>query len=331
MAAPAAAGAGRSSSWDTRVQGPGSSSAPGVRRRLALAVRHVVRALVPFIREAPASSPPALPDGLDDARQRARRALSEARAEMPTLLAEPSPAPPTVVAEHLASEAVELRQALRAYTDRIDLLLAGADEERRSLREQVDRLTVELLAMRAELGAVRAALAEGRGPAEGRAPRADEPAGAEAPAEPAEVAAPTEHEQPQPSIPAEQPVETPILPAERPEEEARLDARVFPAGTIGVVLAITPIEDAARLAAIAGGLATEPAIEHAEPEGWEEETGRVRVTFRRPVPWPEMRALVASAAGRGIARAVPGATRGEVRVLLGAGSAAAETPPPTPI
>lgn len=144
-----------------------SDARRGVRRRLTRAVRHVIGVLIagapraegvpPADRQAlalAAGAPPRPPG--DDPLVRARRALSEARAEMPLLLADPPPQPSPEML--FSNETAGLRQALRSYTDRIDRLLLAAEEERRIMREQVDRLTGEIAALRDGLAGVRAAL-----------------------------------------------------------------------------------------------------------------------------------------------------------------------------
>ncbi len=330
----------------------------GVRRRFAAAVRHVVRSLSPAPGSRVAATPPA-PEGTADIRMRARAALMDARAHMPSLLDEPLPTPPIV--EHHTTETIDLRQALRGYTDRVDRLLADADEERRMLRKQVGRLTGEMLALRAEMAEMRATLMDSSA-TDRRAPialpvgtpRPELTAGMPPPPATARPsgqaaarldvvgasAAPDTTAIPAPPAPAASGGTSPTLdpvamfgntptfisardheleatrdtrdrggdsgasrpsappPAGAPhDEDTRRESRIFPAGTVGILLTFRPAQRPERVAAIAGRIVTDPGLEHAEVvEGGVGASG-MRLTFRQPMPWPRLRTIIEAATG----------------------------------
>lgn len=308
-----------------------------VRLRLGRALRHVFRAVLP-VEPARTAGPTSRADA-GGARLRARAALTEARAQMPTLLDDTPPAPPAPVVDVLHSEAAGLRQALRAYTDRVDRLLAASDEERRTLREQVDRLTGELHALRAELSEVRLVLAEGKaerlgpgsemrqGTAE-TAPRAaardtqvDVAAGVGEPHAEPEAGGQGAQAHDREVATAPPPVPPPIGPdASGPSAEAlaRLETRVFPAGTVGILLTVQPLEDFERVAALLDRLRDDAAVEYVEPDSYQDERMQLRVTFRQPTPWPRLRAAIEAALDATIDPASVTIERGDVQVRLGA-------------
>lgn len=280
----------------------------GVRLRFVRAVRHVLASLLPperlpvhqpvpppvAVRLAPPTAvpPPYLPPAHEEALHRARAALAEARAEMPTLLQDSGRPERLEEVEYRPAEAVGLRQALRAYTDHVDRLLAAADEERRALRAQVMRLSEELLLLQAEVADLRARLATPATPAELPTPPAalPEPEPAPPPSVPAEtIAPPAETPRPEPAASAM----TPAL--------SELESRVFPAGTIGVLVALSPVDDFYRLTMIQERLALEPLVEHVELSSYEFGEARIRLTFRQPVRWPWIRAAIEAAAGAPVA------------------------------
>jgi hypothetical protein len=356
----------------------------GVRLRLVRAVRQVLGAIAPPEPSVPRAvnggpSVPAathrpvpayLPADDEAARLRARRALAEARAEMPTLLADSVPPTHTGAAEHIPAEATGLRQALRTYTDHVDRLLAAADEERRVLRDQVSRLSEELLMLRAEMAEVRAALPaaepgrmevllppvaaqpDAEQPAPPPASLSGHPVASEAPTvassvpepstAPSAVPQPAEVEPagvstqgPAPNAnahavgpmavanapPAAPPAATAVG-AARADDLARLEGKVFPAGTIGLLLVLYPVDDFHRLTGIQEGLGAESAVEHIELSSYVPGEARLRLTFRQPVRWPWLRAAIERAAGSPIDLGSLTLERGSVKMGLLAGGVA---------
>jgi hypothetical protein len=327
-----------------------------VRVRLARAVRHVLGSLVPPPPPAvtphvpPLTTSLALPAPVPDegAILRARAALAEARAEMPTLLQE---APPVRTPEpsYIPAEAAGLRQALRAYTDHVDRLLSAADDERRVLREQVTRLNEEVLMLRAEMDSLRAllpathtaaALSEPSPTTSASVPQVAQPpvaAGISAPvSEPAApsaahpLAAPARTDdaaqlptdvphaphgeaaplvpvmppKPAADVPATPRVQSPTQapeasphPVERSEELARFDARAFPAGTIGLLVALSPVDDFHRLTMVQERLSNEAGVESVELSSYEYGEARLRLTFRTAARGRWLREALERAAG----------------------------------
>lgn len=400
-----------------------------VRARLARAVRHVLGSLMPDPPRTTAPSTPThapslrLPEPLpapdEAARLRARAALAEARAEMPTLLGDSPPIRPPEPS-YVPAEAAGLRQALRAYTDHIDRLLTAADEERRVLREQVTRLSEEVLLLRAEVSGLRALLPTSQTaalpappatpaphpslpghshvpdapppparveqlsfqaahtaptpqpsqpgalpvadsfaptaptvPPEQRAPaiqhfpaatpsRSEEESHAlDAPVAAVEQATATTYQTPKPPaaapteplplhereqgahaapratperrvLPTAVPVSAALPPQDPPpvtersalmaantrsEELERFDARVFPAGTIGVLVAISPVDDFHGLTMIQERLSAEAVVESVELSSYEFGEARLRLTFRVPTRGRWLRTALERAAG----------------------------------
>lgn len=313
----------------------------GWRAGLARGLRRIANRLV-----APAAPPARFPVAVPNLplavqQERARSVLAEASATMSGLMDEPPtmPSQPAVV-EHLPGEAIELRQALRAYTDRLERLLARSDEERDELREHVRRLGDEVQSLRAEVAGLRAALATPETvpatlpgaednsatttgaplrPSEGyqgpigesvtrtESERVDEEA-MTAVGEATSPSAPVAESAPGPEAPratavsdkrvaeAGAPTATPRQP-DPAEDEARLGGRVFPAGTIGVVVTLSPVESFAGLTGIQSRLAAEPGVEHVELQQFEGGVARLHLNFRHAIEWPRLRAGVARAAG----------------------------------
>jgi hypothetical protein len=256
-----------------------------LRVRLAGTLGRAAASLAPPVAARPPRAP-ALPDDATDARRaRARAALAEARALMPGVLGDAPTAPPAPIPAYLPTEAAELRQALRAYTDRVDRLLLDAEEERRTLREAVGRLTAELAALRAELAELRAR----RTP-----PIADALAGDGVAA--LDVVA---HGAPAAALPA-----------------SPLFGRVFPAGSIGVRVRLDGCADAERLEELADRLARDPLVERAEPRADEHGEPLLRLNLRQPATWPELRAALETAAGAPLDAAAAAYARGVLSLRL---------------
>jgi hypothetical protein len=412
--------------FDRRV----ASSAPSVRRGLLRAVRRVFgalsgappsRAVVPA---RPADVAPTAPEPApeaDQARLRARAALTDARAQMPSLLEE-RPEASSGAGEHIPAESAVLRQALRSYTDHVEGLLRAADDERRALRVQINRLSEDVLMMRAELDAMRAALPappteqvpalpeHSEQPATGDPsvtssspaaaslteiepppPSAADDAGATR--EPVATTAVAGVEppvqlppipQPPPVVPSEAPLEpdrmrmpaaaslaretregtgmrgqppvvsdlapdvapepasasqalpsdesvTPAVEGALPpvpaqplvvpdagtsEAEERLAARVFPSGTVGVMVAVWPVASFEKLRSIQDGLAADPLVDRAELLTYEEGEATLRLNFRRAARWPWLRGTVERVAGAPIRPGSVSYERGTISLTL---------------
>lgn len=292
-------------------------------------------------------------------RLRARTALAEARAQMPSLLEGRAPAPTPTDSERLPSEAAGLRRALREYTDHVDQRLAAVDDERRALREQVARLSAELETLRGELVRLASALPPAQ-PAALAGPAAEGTSTAGVLASPAvtiaagqepdAVAAPLvletggggaegEAAQEQAVVAGDrqdragdtsgvgadwgQPAIEPDGAAEAAaEERAGLEGRVFPAGSVGVNVVVHGVESVA----FDELLRTAPAVESVQVRL---EAGRahVRLTLRRAVRWPELRETLEAAAGKRIDPAMAGMRGGVVSVVLRRDNPAEALPP----
>jgi hypothetical protein len=257
-------------------------SGSGVGRQFLQAVRRVVDAL---LLPAPRSVTPALPAASPVQEQRARQALAEARVHLEPLLSD-GPGPAEEAVEHPLAESVLLRQSLRAYTDHVERLLAAAEEERRALRAQINRLTEEVLVLRAEMAELRLRVAL-----------------------PASMSATSPAAEPSAATPIAPPEAAPdALPtdgAEIEKGEARppdggeqpLDGRIFPAGSVGIVVELQPRQQPRHLDALCARLQGSAAVERAEPLTAGEEASRLRLAFRQPVTWEQLKGAIEQAAG----------------------------------
>ncbi len=288
-----------------RVPGPRRAlwsralSGSGVGRQFAQAVRRVVDALLPPVPPSvpalPTPAPPA-PTPETDARLRARQILAEARAHLEPLLGDGPPAAEEAV-EHPLAESVLLRQSLRAYTDHVERLLAAAEEERRALRTQINRLTEEVLVLRAEVAELRAAL-----PAAMTAPAAGGEALAAAPAAvpvAASAGAATEPTAGTTDTKAgtKEAAEEGTPPPAAVDVGAALNGRLFPAGSVGIVVELRPRQQPRHLEALCARLRTNAVVERAEPIAAGEGATRLRLAFRQPITWQQLREALEQAAG----------------------------------
>jgi hypothetical protein len=206
------------------------------------------------------------------------------------------------------------------------------------LRDQVNRLSEELLMLRAEVTGLRALIppapppllhqpvepvpnivppvvAESssvsapptlKGEAEPPPPVSMLAAIDDAEARPAPAAAPESSPPPLPPPPespvpaqrsdAAEPVQSPADPAGA-EALARLDARVFPAGTIGLLVGLAPVDDFHRLTMMQERLRDEAGVESVELSSYEFGEARLRLTFRMPARGRWLRETIERAAG----------------------------------
>lgn len=77
----------------------------------------------------------------------------------------------------------------------------------------------------------------------------------------------------------------------------RFDARVFPAGTIGLLVALAPVDDFHRLTMIQERLGNEAGVESVELSTYESGEARLRLTFRLPARGRWLREVIERAAG----------------------------------
>jgi hypothetical protein len=95
---------------------------------------------------------------------------------------------------------------------------------------------------------------------------------------------------------AARPAEVQAAPRED-EELARWDARVFPAGTIGLLVGLAPVDDFHRLTMIQERLGNEAGVESVELSSYEMGEARLRLTFRMPARGRWLRETIERAAG----------------------------------
>lgn len=284
-------------------------------RSAGLGMLGVVRRVVSTALGALTASPPPrhrpMPAPPPDAVLRAREALAQAAAEMPTLLHDEDNAPATAIAPidasaagHVPSEAAALRQALRAYTDQIDRLLAGADEERWALRAQVAQLTAEVSALRAELAGIRVALPPPP------APRANW------------LAAPPAAAAPIVQPPADSPDGVPedVSGESGPSPTAGESGRRFPPGGEGVVLSVRPAQRPQHIDRLCRALEREPLVERVLPAASGAGVTRVRLRLREPGDLSTLRHTLERALGAALAEGAVQDAGGEVELRLQARS-----------
>jgi hypothetical protein len=274
------------------------------------------------------------PDLSGIARERARRALVEARRTMSGIIGDEPSAADVFVDDSGAGMMPDFEQ-LRSY-------LEESERQRAELREVVADLKEVVRSLQARLDGLERLLPAG-GPAAGNGAEpdmleardgetavtssdvtatastanADPPAAGEA-TEGAEAAA-------SPSAPGP-PVEG-DRDGEAREEQARavaaLRARVFAAGTVGTRVFITPVRDEPELDAILVRLNSEPLVDLAEPIEPDGDTTGIRVTLRAPLRWDQFGAILT----RGLEQPLgdDGAVWMHGAVLVGLGGPAAQS------
>lgn len=264
-----------------------------VGRQLVQAVRRVVDALLPPAPRPNIPAPPVpAPAPEEEVQRRARQALAAARAHLEPLLSD-GPRLAEEAVEHPLAESVLLRQSLRAYTDHVERLLAAAEEERRALRAQINRLTEEVLVLRAEVAELRATLPAAVGLSGSLARPSVEP-----PAAANHATGSTEAEA------------TKVASGQGGPGPAAVDAppheRIIPAGSVGIVVELHPRQQSRHLEALCARLLGNPAVERAEPLVVGEDAARLRLAFRQPVTWEQLKDAFAQAAGAQVEAALAG-------------------------
>lgn len=296
-------------------------SGSGVGRQLAQAVRRVVDALLPPASGSVAPGlPAASPVQETDVRLRARQTLAEARAHLEPLLSD-GPGPAEEAVEHPLAESVLLRQSLRAYTDHVERLLAAAEEERRALRTQINRLTEEVLALRAEVAELRL--------------RVTLPASVNA--------APVRMEPPTTKPVATLTADPGAVPTgaagaagEGVQPRATVDIPregwIFPAGSVGIVVELQPRQQQRHLDALCARLRGSAVVERAEPLAADEGASRLRLAFRQPVTWEQLKGAIEQAAGAQVDAATAAVRDRVLHLRLRAPAPAGPRPaPPTSV
>ena len=308
----------------------------------------------------PARALPALPSpDLDVARDRARRALMEARQAMGGMI--PNDPPPA------ESNAESANHTVSPDLDRLRAYLEEAEQERAALREEVAALRGALAALRVRLDGLERLLPAGRPPEPAGRTEAEEPPAAppispsEAPVQPESVAA--DHPAPRPLLAAsadDTEAEAPAVDALQPPETAApapaADATALaaaPGATPPSPANETPPDDADAVRELrervlralrdrvfaAGTVGTRiqltPAPEQpelagiaarlsAEPfvehaEPLPDHPGGLRVTLRTPLRWEQFGGLIERALDRPLAQGGVSWSHGAVRVRLNGG------------
>lgn len=286
-------------------------------------------ALEPSPPEAPA--PPLTPEQTA-ARERARRALIDARRTMSGVIGE------EVISSDDAGET-----SLTAVTpdlERLQTYLEESERERAELKEELTGLqqTVRLLQTRLD-GLERALPAPAATTSNGAAPVAAEGEASDAQSEaPGTVVA----EQPEPvtadhavTVAEEGAEQQQAAPSSMPVEDHALDEaqvremrervlralreRVFAAGTVGTRVQLLPAPTEGEFAEIVDRFNQDPLVEHAEPvEAGEKDAAvaQVRVALRAPLRWEQFGALLERALGLPIPHDDVRWSQGAVQVRL---------------
>lgn len=100
------------------------------------------------------------------------------------------------------------------------------------------------------------------------------------------------------------------------EVEERLAARIFPAGTVGVTVAVWPVASFEKLRSIQEGLSADPLVERTELLTYEEGEATIRLNFRRAARWPWLRATVERVAAAQIRSGSVTYERGTISLML---------------
>jgi len=230
----------------------------------------------------------------DLARDRARRALLDARRSMGGVIGEEIPviddglAPATPVSPDL---------------EHLQRFLEDSQRERATLRSEVSMLRDVVETLRARLELVERL----RPPAPADCIPSPRDLGVASP-EPAPPSADTHdgsvhvRSQPAPTsrVSTNDGRESAAIPPEDPgaSEHISLLGRVFPAGTVGTLVDIVPGLSDAATDQLIEGLTEHPLIEHAERARGRPEATAIRVTLRAPMRWTDLRPTFARALRR---------------------------------
>ena len=236
------------------------------------------------------------------ARERARRALLEARRAMGGLIGEGAP-PFTPATGELPAPGLE----------RLQSYLEESERDRAALRDELKSIRATMLAMQARLDAFErpatAVIPERQdvapAPIDAAAtpsPVVDRPAGGErADVAPAATSGEPAHEDPE-------------VRELRDRVLRALRERVFAAGTVGTKIELTPAPPEPELEKIIDRFHAEPLIEHAELLERGEESALLRVTLRTAMRWDQFSALLERTLGRPISAGEASWSQGTVRV-----------------
>lgn len=298
----------------------------GVAQRMALVILPAPAAMVPAD-----PIPPTLelvtPEQ-NAARDRARRALIEARRAMSGVIGE------EVVVADLADESMS--PAITPDWEQLQAFLEESERERIALKEELADLRDVVRVLRSRLDdferSLPAATAAGlqppsEQPASDVEKLATQPVTAGTTDQTDAIAAKVDVAEPSPEL--KSPIATVV--AEDPTDDAgqvrelrervleALRNRVFAAGTVGSKLLISPTPDEPALRSIIDRFNAEPLVEHAEPVNSTEddaEAALIRVTLRAPMRWEQFGALLERALDQPIAQGNVRWSHGAVRVYL---------------
>jgi hypothetical protein len=275
------------------------------------------------------------------ARERARRALLDARRTMSGLIGE-EPAPSPAEEASLAPVTPDL--------DRLQAYLEESERERAALKEELVSLREIVSLLQSRLDGLERALPPGPAAAgtNGAEPlpvedvsaiEAEEVAGRDGRPEAAAgsgVAPAKEHG-------GEGDEQAPVAdaaPTEPDVDEARvrelrervlraLRERVFAAGTVGTRVRLAPAPSESAFVEMVGRFNEDPSVEHAEPlQPGEDDAAQVRVTLRAPLRWEQFGALLERALGVPIDQHDVHWSQGAVQVRLPGDQDAEPTPAP---
>jgi hypothetical protein len=259
------------------------------------------------------------------ARERARRALIEARRTMSGVIGE------EVAVAGLASESMAL--AITPDWEQLQAYLEESERERVTLREELAGLRDVVRALQSRLEIVehqRPATTADPQPSAAPPPieRGDAHAEAVDTTDDAKAIEATSsaaesqpaRESPSATIAAEEPSEDTSEVSELRERVLRaLRERVFAAGTVGTRIVISPALDEPALRGILERINENPLVDHAEPVEAREEDAEatlVRVSLRAPMRWDQFGALLEQALDLPMSQADVRWTKGAVRVQL---------------
>jgi hypothetical protein len=295
----------------------------GVAQRLALVVLPAPPSVAPANPILP--TPELVMPEQNAARDRARRALIEARRTMSGVIGE------EVVVADLADESMP--PAITPDWEQLQAYLEESERERAALKEELAGLrdVVRVLQSRLDDFERSHVVSTDAGPQpspEEAAPAIEEsenpPGAAGTPGEPkateARASATESPPEPETSV-ASVEAEEPIKDTDQVREQGlhALRDRVFAAGTIGTKVIISPTPDEPARRAIIERLNDDPLVEHAESVNSKEddaEAALIRVTLRAPMRWEQFGALLERALDRPISQGDVRWSQGAVRVHL---------------
>ncbi len=318
------------------------SGLAGVAQRLALVVLPAQEAIVPV---EPALPPIAIGTPEQNAaRERARRALLEARRTMSGMIGE------DVSVAALSEEPTS--PALSPDWERLQAYLEESERERATLKEELEGLRGTVRALQSRLDGLERMLPAGVGAtANGAEPaveqtedqRIDQPATSvegqtpETAPDVSDESTPIPDVTPVDAAPTDASEEvasrttSPAVAVEEPAEDDEqvralrervlraLRERVFAAGTVGTRVYVAPPPDEPALREMIERFNEDPLVEHAEPiesgEG-EVEAARIRISLRAPMRWEQFGALLERALGLPVAQGDVRWSQGAVHVRL---------------